>query len=193
MPSEPNCPFCRAVVNPAAAWGDNLVWMFPHSFAVLGPWQYFTGYCMLISRDHAAELSQLGTKRTAFLDEMAVLAEAIESCFRPHKLNYELLGNQVPHLHWHLFRARSMTRTACVPSGSTWKKPATPPKRHDSKREPSHARKLRPACGHGWLINSLSELMRFSRRCVGPVWEAAEHSAYRPGVPVLHGPPNAGI
>ena len=23
--------------------------------------------------------------------------------FRPHKLNYELLGNQVPHLHWHLF------------------------------------------------------------------------------------------
>ena len=103
MPSEPNCPFCRAVVNPAAAWGDNLVWMFPHSFAVLGPWQYFTGYCMLISRDHAAELSQLGTKRTAFLDEMAVLAEAIESCFRPHKLNYELLGNQVPHLHWHLF------------------------------------------------------------------------------------------
>ena len=26
--------------------------------------------------------------------------------FSPHKLNYELLGNQVPHLHWHLF-ARS--------------------------------------------------------------------------------------
>ncbi len=34
---------------------------------------------------------------------MALLAEAIENCFRPHKLNYELLGNQVPHLHWHLF------------------------------------------------------------------------------------------
>jgi diadenosine tetraphosphate (Ap4A) HIT family hydrolase len=34
---------------------------------------------------------------------MAWLAEAIENCFHPHKLNYELLGNQVPHLHWHLF------------------------------------------------------------------------------------------
>ena len=34
---------------------------------------------------------------------MATLAEGIEACFRPHKLNYELLGNQVPHLHWHLF------------------------------------------------------------------------------------------
>jgi diadenosine tetraphosphate (Ap4A) HIT family hydrolase len=32
-----------------------------------------------------------------------VLAGSIARCFRPHKLNYELLGNQVPHLHWHLF------------------------------------------------------------------------------------------
>ena len=34
---------------------------------------------------------------------MCLLARAIETAFRPHKLNYELLGNQVPHLHWHLF------------------------------------------------------------------------------------------
>src|ERR1700694_4734407 len=26
-----------------------------------------------------------------------------ENTYHPHKLNYELLGNQVPHLHWHLF------------------------------------------------------------------------------------------
>ena len=56
-----------------------------------------------MSRDHATELSELGPDRAAFLDEMATLAQAIEACFRPHKLNYELLGNQVPHLHWHLF------------------------------------------------------------------------------------------
>lgn len=80
-----------------------MVWSFPHSVAVLGPWQFFTGYCLLISRQHAAELSQLGEHRAAYLDEMAVLAEGIEACFRPHKMNYELLGNQVPHLHWHLF------------------------------------------------------------------------------------------
>ncbi len=58
---------------------------------------------MLVSREHATELSQLGANRAAFLEEMATLAQAIEECFRPHKLNYELLGNQVPHLHWHLF------------------------------------------------------------------------------------------
>ena len=43
-----------------------------------------------------------------FLEEMAVLAAAIEACFLPLKLNYELLGNQVPHLHWHIF-PRSIT------------------------------------------------------------------------------------
>jgi diadenosine tetraphosphate (Ap4A) HIT family hydrolase len=103
MPHEPNCPFCKSIANPAVAWGESLIWQFPHSFAILGPWQYFTGYCLLVSREHASELSQLGKNRTAFLDEMALLAEAIEKCFQPHKLNYELLGNQVPHLHWHLF------------------------------------------------------------------------------------------
>jgi diadenosine tetraphosphate (Ap4A) HIT family hydrolase len=103
MESNPDCPFCKSIQNPTAAWGENLVWTFPNSFAVLGPWQFYTGYSLLISREHATELSGLGAKRTAFLGEMACLAEAIENCFHPHKLNYELLGNMVPHLHWHLF------------------------------------------------------------------------------------------
>jgi diadenosine tetraphosphate (Ap4A) HIT family hydrolase len=34
---------------------------------------------------------------------MCLVAKAIEETFNPLKLNYELLGNQVPHLHWHLF------------------------------------------------------------------------------------------
>jgi diadenosine tetraphosphate (Ap4A) HIT family hydrolase len=94
---------CKAIGNPDAAWGANLVWKFPHSVAALGPWQFYTGYCLLIAREPATELSQLGPKRGAFLEEMAMLAEAIEACFQPHKLNYELLGNLVPHLHWHIF------------------------------------------------------------------------------------------
>src|SRR5206468_10832429 len=83
---------------------DELVWEFPHSVALLGPWQYYHGYCILIARRHATELSGLDdAERRAYLDEMCLLARAVEECFRPHKLNYELLGNQVPHLHWHLF------------------------------------------------------------------------------------------
>jgi len=98
------CPFCRKVGAFGARASDEYVWTFPHSLALLGPWQYYEGYCLLVSRRHATELSQLpDDERRAFLDEMCLLARAIELTVRPHKLNYELLGNQVPHLHWHLF------------------------------------------------------------------------------------------
>jgi diadenosine tetraphosphate (Ap4A) HIT family hydrolase len=100
---DANCPFCQKLAAPDGWPAADVVWNFPHSLAVLGPWQVYSGYCLLVSREHATELSQLGQHRAAFLDEMATLAAAIEGCFRPHKLNYELLGNQVPHLHWHLF------------------------------------------------------------------------------------------
>jgi diadenosine tetraphosphate (Ap4A) HIT family hydrolase len=100
----PNCPLCRKV----AAWSElpavETVWRFAHSVALLGPWQYFHGYCVLVARRHACELSGLSDiERRAYLDEMCLLARAIEETFHPLKLNYELLGNQVPHLHWHLF------------------------------------------------------------------------------------------
>src|SRR5262245_51733497 len=103
MAPDPDCPFCRKLAAPDGWPAADVVWQFPHAVAVLGPWQIYTGYCVLVSRAHATELSQLGPDRAAFLEEMTTLAQAIEACFRPHKLNYELLGNQVPHLHWHLF------------------------------------------------------------------------------------------
>ncbi len=103
MAHDPNCPFCQKLADPNG-WPDgDIVWRFPHSVALLGAWQQYAGYCVLVAREHATELSELGANRAAFLDEMATLAEAIGACFRPLKLNYELLGNQVPHLHWHIF------------------------------------------------------------------------------------------
>ncbi len=103
MTRDPGCPLCHKLDAPDGWPAADVVWQFPHSVAVLGPWQFYTGYCVLVSRTHAAELSGLGPHRAAFLGEMATLAEAIEGCFKPHKMNYELLGNLVPHLHWHLF------------------------------------------------------------------------------------------
>ena len=99
-----DCPFCRQLDARGALVDGDVVWQFPHSVALLGSWQYYHGYCLLVSRRHATELSRLpDAERRAFLDEMCLLARAIEEAFAPLKLNYELLGNQVPHLHWHLF------------------------------------------------------------------------------------------
>src|SRR5207249_10815591 len=98
------CPFCFKLVHLYSLAADELVWQFPHSVALLGPWQYYQGYCILVARRHATELNQLPeNERMAYFNEMCLLAKAIESAFNPRKLNYELLGNQVPHLHWHLF------------------------------------------------------------------------------------------
>src|SRR5216684_2584536 len=99
-----DCPFCRKLSDLDSLGPEELVWRFPHSVALLGPWQYYQGYCILVARTHATELSQLpDDKRVVYFNEMCVLARAIEKAFHPRKLNYELLGNQVPHLHWHLF------------------------------------------------------------------------------------------
>jgi diadenosine tetraphosphate (Ap4A) HIT family hydrolase len=98
------CPFCSKLAALGGLPDHEVVWQFPHSVALLGPWQFYHGYCVLVSRRHATELSGLDDAiRRAYLDEMCLVARAIEAAFRPAKLNYELLGNQVGHLHWHLF------------------------------------------------------------------------------------------
>jgi diadenosine tetraphosphate (Ap4A) HIT family hydrolase len=99
-----DCLFCARLADLDALADHEVVWSFPGSVALLGAWQFYRGYCVLVSRTHATELSGLDdATRRAYLDEMCLLARAIEVSYRPAKLNYELLGNQVPHLHWHLF------------------------------------------------------------------------------------------
>lgn len=99
-----SCPFCQKLSDAHGFSKNEEIWDFTHSVAILGPWQFYHGYCLLIARRHASELNELDEReRRAFLEEMCVLAEAIQQTFRPRKLNYELLGNQVSHLHWHLF------------------------------------------------------------------------------------------
>jgi diadenosine tetraphosphate (Ap4A) HIT family hydrolase len=101
---DTDCPFCRKLQALAELPDEEVVCQFPHSVAFLGTWQWYQGYCVLVARRHATELSQLpDAERRGYLDEMCRLAAAIERTVRPHKLNYELLGNQVPHLHWHVF------------------------------------------------------------------------------------------
>jgi diadenosine tetraphosphate (Ap4A) HIT family hydrolase len=51
---------------------------------------------------------------------MAAVAEAVFRAFQPRKLNYELLGNSVPHLHWHLFPRHDGDAN---PSGPVWEDP----------------------------------------------------------------------
>jgi diadenosine tetraphosphate (Ap4A) HIT family hydrolase len=98
------CPFCDKLSRLGELPADELIWQSRNSVVLLGPWQFYYGYCILVARKHAVELHHLpADERREYFDDLCRLAAALESEFRPRKLNYELLGNQVPHLHWHLF------------------------------------------------------------------------------------------
>jgi len=73
------------------------------SIGKLNPDQYFQGYSFVTLKWHQEELYKLSDKdRKSFLEDMSKVAKALSETFSPDKLNYELLGNGMPHLHWHL-------------------------------------------------------------------------------------------
>lgn len=72
-------------------------------FVVLSDNQFYKGYTLLLAKTHATELHELTSNtRQQFLNDMARTAQAVHDAFQPRKLNYELLGNTIPHLHWHI-------------------------------------------------------------------------------------------
>jgi diadenosine tetraphosphate (Ap4A) HIT family hydrolase len=65
--------------------------------------QFVPGYCVLICAKHVQEPYHLTfEERSLFFDDMLRAAQAIERVFNPVKMNFQLLGNLVPHLHAHL-------------------------------------------------------------------------------------------
>jgi len=73
-------------------------------YAVLGWFQRFKGYTVFMCKQHGPELHNLEHEfRIKHLSEMILVAEAVFNVIKPEKMNYELLGNGCPHIHWHLY------------------------------------------------------------------------------------------
>jgi len=97
------CEICERI---ARFTPDNpyLIAELSTGYAVLSDNQYYPGYTIFVAKQCVPELHDLPPDvRPRFLEEMAQVAEAVFRAFAPRKLNYELLGNSVSHLHWHLF------------------------------------------------------------------------------------------
>lgn len=62
------------------------------------------GYSVVVWRGrHVAEPTELSHEEaSAYWYEVLLVARAIEKLMRPVKMNYNLLGNSLPHLHAHL-------------------------------------------------------------------------------------------
>jgi len=74
------------------------------TYIVFGDYQFYKGYVVVLSKSHVPELHFLpDLERQKFMKEVIQVGEAIYDTFKPRKLNYEILGNEEPHLHCHIF------------------------------------------------------------------------------------------
>jgi len=97
-----NCPMCANVGQSETRYGF-LVSQLEASNLHLSKNQYASGYCVLMYREHATELHQLSPERqAAFMRDLLRAGAAMARVFQPIKMNYQLLGNAIPHLHWHI-------------------------------------------------------------------------------------------
>lgn len=95
----PGCPMCRKWEEDA----DLRIAELDYCYVVLNRDQFFTGYCFVLAKAHVTELFHLNVEiRQGIIEEVNRVAAALARVFNPTKINYELLGNMVPHMHWHL-------------------------------------------------------------------------------------------
>jgi diadenosine tetraphosphate (Ap4A) HIT family hydrolase len=96
------CPFCSARRAESAEWSE--VAKLAVSTLYLHKVQTYRGYAILVfDPRHATRLSELtAEERQALWSDICRSQSAIEQVTKPHHMNIASLGNQVPHLHWHI-------------------------------------------------------------------------------------------
>lgn len=90
------CPLCE----PSA---ENLLWQDPRCRVILVDDPDYTGYCRVIWQAHVREMTELAAADQQHLFAVVLAVEAqLRELMQPAKINLASLGNQVPHLHWHV-------------------------------------------------------------------------------------------
>ena len=90
------CVFCDSE-------GGSVLWRDASLRVVLADEPGYPGFCRVIWNAHVAEFSELDAPSRAHLMEtVAAVERAVRRVMKPGKINLASLGNQVPHLHWHV-------------------------------------------------------------------------------------------
>ena len=93
-----DCVICE---NPSGRPQDVLVEL-SSSWVTAGRHACLPGYVCVVSRRHVVEPFELDDEGAWWADCMLV-ARALNEELRPVKMNYEIHGNTIPHLHLHLY------------------------------------------------------------------------------------------
>ncbi len=93
------CPACLAHWPDAAC----RIAVLGLTVAYLHDDQVFPGWTVLVLKRHATELYELTPQeRSGLIEEVSRTAHALAAVYGARKMNYALLGNQIPHIHWHV-------------------------------------------------------------------------------------------
>ena len=98
------CGICSIIEGIRAGTFVDWVAELPRSWLTLGDAQFYRGYCVLLAKRHVTELHAMPRGEVhELLDEILAVGRTLAEVLKPLKLNYECLGNQEPHVHWHIF------------------------------------------------------------------------------------------
>jgi diadenosine tetraphosphate (Ap4A) HIT family hydrolase len=102
-PAGSPCLLCERIARIDAGQYPYAVATLATGYVNLMENQFYEGTTEFVSRVCVAELHELDPDfRARYLEQMALVAQAVWRAFEPRKLNYEALGNAVPHLHWRI-------------------------------------------------------------------------------------------
>jgi diadenosine tetraphosphate (Ap4A) HIT family hydrolase len=92
------CPICLAG-RPEHVLADRRA-----TWITAAPEAPLPGYACVVSKRHVVEPFELpADELAAFWDDAMFAARVLKTIFDPAKLNYEIHGNTIPHLHLHLY------------------------------------------------------------------------------------------
>lgn len=118
------CPACTRLSESRAGTHPAFIAELRESVCVLHDHQSYEGWCVLLLKDHAEHLHLLPVERqTRLAADIADTARAIADAFLPNRINYECLGNQLAHIHWHVI-PRYQPPVDPDPRQAVWVRPA---------------------------------------------------------------------
>ena len=98
------CGICTIVEQIRSGRFSDWIAELPRSWLILGDAQFYRGYCVLLAKRHVTELHSMPRGEAhELLDEILAIGRTLVEVVKPVRLNYECLGNQEPHVHWHIF------------------------------------------------------------------------------------------
>lgn len=97
------CEICRRIETIRRGEHPGLIAELGRTYAVLADNHGPRGWCVLLLKRHEEHLDELVFReQIEVFHEVALVARAVRRVLSPRRINYECLGNQVPHIHWHV-------------------------------------------------------------------------------------------